>query len=129
MITNSQSGPSIRLFVAATTTALRFVVIVEEVEPAIVLSSVTSRTFWMVTNPSLFSSSLIPEEPPRVIPNGNDGAPLPALLVNSSARTLPPLEGKGPIFVPIPSTSVINSSPSATIKSAPSSTRRSLLCV
>ena len=128
LITNSQSGPSIRLFVAATTTALRFVVTVEEVEPASVVSVLTSRTCWISMNPVLVVSglsSLIAELPPRLIPNGNDGGPLPALLVKLSARTLPPLEGSGATSVPMPNISAMKSSPSATMKSAPSSTASS----
>ena len=58
LITNSQSGPSIRLFVLSTTTALRFVVTVEEVEPAIVVSVLTLRTCWISMNPVLVVSGL-----------------------------------------------------------------------
>ena len=61
--------------------------------------------------------------PVTMTPFENVGAPVPALFVKLSARTLPPFPGRTVIpSVPIPRISGTKSSPSAMIKSAPSST-------
>ena len=65
-----------------------------------------------------------------VIPLGKVGAPVPALFVKLSARTLPPAPPRGVTSVEArPRTSGTKSSPSSIIKSKPSSTATSAYCV